>query len=228
MEKLDCKVSNHSPVWGVTEFLFWKLAPKKWGGGVPYGRHFKDGWIKHNHSQITSAANTYHLPDALLAGVCWIEVGGDPTIVDTLAFEVRVIDWAGPEWIDEHFTVSYPPEKTSFGAVSMQLRTAARTLGLDEKKMDASQLRELANCLQQDVFNIQLVAKHLYQLAERDNFQSSLPYLTEEQIRVIGARYNRGVALSLEEIKKDTSYGDFIIKNWLYFSRLLLPSWETS
>ncbi len=32
MEKLECNASNHSPVWGVTEFIFWKLAPKKWGG----------------------------------------------------------------------------------------------------------------------------------------------------------------------------------------------------
>lgn len=28
MNNLDCNASNHSPVWGVTEFLFWKLAPK--------------------------------------------------------------------------------------------------------------------------------------------------------------------------------------------------------
>lgn len=92
--------------------------------------------------------------------------------------------------------------------------------------MDVSQLRELANCLQHDVFNIQLVAKHLYQLAEKDNFQSSLPHLTKEQIRIVGARYNRGISLALEEIKKDTSYGDFIVKNWLHFSALLLSTWE--
>lgn len=131
----------------------------------------------------------------------------------------------GSSRMDEHLTMTSPPEKTSFGAVSMQLRTAARTLGLD-KKMDASELRELANCLQRDVFNIKLVAKYLYQLAERDNFQQSLPNLSEEQIRVIGARYNRGVALPLEEIRNDTSYGDFIVKNWHHFSILLMPAWE--
>lgn len=111
MECPDCNVSNHSPVWGVTEFLFWKLLPKKWGGGVPYGRYFKDGWVKHNRLQIISSANAWHLPEALLAGVCWIEVGGDPAIVDTLAFEVRAIDWPGTEWFDESFTVTSPPEK---------------------------------------------------------------------------------------------------------------------
>ncbi|HEB0477989.1 TPA: hypothetical protein RYE97_004606 [Escherichia coli] len=222
MNNLDCNASNHSPVWGVTEFLFWKLAPKKWGGGVPFGRYFKDSWVKHNHLLITSAANTYNLPAPLLAGVCWIEVGGDPSIVDMLAFDARTIDWSGPEWIDEHITITSRPEKTSFGAVSMQLRTAARTLGLDESKMDTSQLRELANCLQHDIFNIQLVARHIYQLAERDEFQSSLPHLTKEQIRIIGARYNRGMSLTLEKIKEDTSYGNFIVNNWLHFSNLLI------
>lgn len=80
MKNLDCNASNHSPVWGVTEFLFWKLAPKKWGEGVPYGRYFKDRWVKHNHLLITSAANTYNLPAPLLAGVCWIEVGESPVL----------------------------------------------------------------------------------------------------------------------------------------------------
>lgn len=88
--------------------------------------------------------------------------------------------------------------------------------------MDTSQLRELANCLQNDIFNIQLVARHLSQLAERDGFQSSLPHLTEEQIRIIGARYNRGMSLTLEKIKEDTSYGNFIVNNWLHFSNLLI------
>ncbi|MBK0800491.1 hypothetical protein I8742_04460 [Escherichia coli] len=228
MEKLECNASNHSPVWGVTEFIFWKLAPKKWGGGVAFGRYFKDGWVKHNCLLINAAANAWHLPAPLLAGVCWIEVGGDPQIIDTLAFEFRAMSWSGPEWVDEHITIASKPEKTSFGAVSMQLRTAARTLGLDETKMDNSQLRELANCLQHDVFNIQLAARHLYQLAEKDGFQVSLPHLTKEQIRIIGARYNRGVSLSLEKIKEDTSYGDFIINNWLHFSSLLITTWTSS
>ncbi len=56
MNNLDCNASNHSPVWGVTEFLFWKLAPKKWGGGVPFGRYFKDDWVKHNHLLIPLTA----------------------------------------------------------------------------------------------------------------------------------------------------------------------------
>ncbi|MFP1590821.1 hypothetical protein ACLB1M_04960 [Escherichia coli] len=49
------------------------------------------------------------------------------------------------------------PEKTSFGAVSMQLLNAARTLGLDESKNGCPFVLTV-NCLQHHIFNIQLVA----------------------------------------------------------------------
>jgi hypothetical protein len=157
----------------------------------------------------------------LLAGIYWIDIRIDPNFIDRVAFEVRDFDWSGSHWIDKHLTLTSPPTKTSFGAVSMQLRTAAETLGLDSNKMGTSQLRELAICLQKDIFNIDIVGKHLLQLIKRDGFQSDLPNLSQEQIKIVGARYNRGIGLSIEKIKKDTSYGDFIIKFWPRFVRLL-------
>lgn len=42
-----------------------------------------------------------------------------------------------------------------------------------------------------------------------------------EHVRIVGARYNRGLGLSLEAIRKNTSYGDFIVKRWAYFAGLL-------
>jgi hypothetical protein len=42
-----------------------------------------------------------------------------------------------------------------------------------------------------------------------------------EQVRIVGARYNRGIGLPLDDIKKNTSYGDFIVKFWPRFTRLL-------
>jgi len=104
----------------------------------------------------------------------------------------------------------------------MQLRTAAETMGLDIKKMSASQMRKLANCLQTDVFNIDIVGKHLLQIVKRDGFQGALPNFSEEQIKIIGARYNRGVGLSIDKIKQDTSYGDFILKFWSRLRMLLI------
>ena len=57
-------------------------------------------------------------------------------------------------------------------------------------------------------------SSRLRQLAVHDGFQASLPNPSMEEVRVIGARYNRGMGLALEQIKKNTSYGDFIVKIW--------------
>lgn len=137
----ECKGSNNSPVWGLVNFLRWKGLPNNLGGGRSYGRKFKDAWVRHNKTQIKLMAMTYQFPPELLAGVCWIEVGGDPNFSDRLGFEVRAFGWSGPPIIDK-LTITDPPAKTSFGSVSIQLRTAARTLGLNPDDMSTSQLRD--------------------------------------------------------------------------------------
>lgn len=220
MAELVCVESNDSPVWGAVDVAIWKLAPEKFGGGIPNIQKFKDGWVKHNKATIIASAKDYALPQEFLAGVCWIEVGGDPNFIDTVAFGVRAFDWSGPEWVDTHLTMTNSPEKTSFGAVSMQLRTAAQTMGLNPGKMSTIELYELANCLQKDVFNIKLVARHLRQLVDHDDIKSSTTISTE-QMRIAGARYNRGIGLSLEQIKENTSYGNFIVNNISRFIGLL-------
>ncbi len=101
------------------------------------------------------------MPPELLAGVCWIEVGGDPNFIDRVAFEVRSFDWSGPDWVDRNLTITNNPVKTSFGPVSIQLRTAAQAMRLNPSEMSTAQLRSLASCLQKDVFNIEIVARHL-------------------------------------------------------------------
>ncbi len=200
------------------DLFFWKLVPSRFGGGKEYIQKFKDAWVRHNRNRIQVAATQNKLPVELLAGVCWIEVGGDPNIIDRVAFEVRSFDWSGPPFVDKDLTITKNPSKTSFGSVSIQLRTAAQTLGMDPSEMSSAQLSGLANCLQRDVFNIDTVASHLRQLADHDGFSSPL---TREQVRIIGARYNRGIGLTLDQIKKNTSYGNFIINHWQRFSRLI-------
>jgi len=212
---------DNAPTWGLTDLLRWKLVPERWGGGIAYIQQFKDLWVRHNKAFISDTARRYELPPELVAGVCWIEVAGDPSFIDRVAFEVRAFDWCGPDWVDQNMTVTNNPAKTSFGAVSMQLRTAAQTLGMDASKMSASELRDLARSLQTDVFNIEVAARHLRQLAEHDGFQGNLPNLSMDEIRVIGARYNRGVGLSLEQIQQNTSYGDFIVKIWARLQGLM-------
>ena len=170
---------------------------------------------------IRAASNAHKFPPELLAGVCWIEAGGDPMAIDRVAFEVRPFDWIGPDWVDRNMTLTKPPPQTSFGAVSMQLRTAAQTIGLDPAAMTSDQWRSLANCLENDVFNIQTAAKHLRQLIAKDGLQTQPPELDMEAVRVVGARYNRGMGLSLAQIRKTTSYGNFIVKFWSRFAALM-------
>ena len=36
--------------YGRDRISFLEISAKKWGGGVPFGRYFKDDWVlKHNH-----------------------------------------------------------------------------------------------------------------------------------------------------------------------------------
>jgi len=221
MTDFSCKESNNSPTWGLVDLFAWKLLPERFGGGIGYIQRFKDAWIQHNKAQIMAAAAQYKMPPELLAGVCWIEVGGDPNFIDRVAFEVRSFDWSGPEWVDKNLTITKNLTKTSFGSVSIQLRTAAETLGLDSSAMSTIQQRNLAACLQKDIFNIQIVAQHLRKLIDHDGLQKSPPLLDMDQVRIVGARYNRGIGLSLEDIKKNMSYGNFIVKFWPRFTNLL-------
>ena len=103
----------------------------------------------------------------------------------------------------------------------MQLRTAAHTLGINPDELTTEQSRGLARCLTKDVFNLRVVALHLRQLIDHDGLQDSPPLLSTEAIKVVGARYNRGMGLSLEAIRKNTSYGDFIVKFWPRFEKLV-------
>lgn len=201
--------------------LRWKAWPERLGGGRAFIQQWKDAWVRHNYSQIRAVALRYGLPADVLAGVCWIEVGGDPMLIDRVAFEVRTFDWSGPEWVDRHLTVTHPPGRTSFGAVSIQLRTAAQTLGMNPQTTTQEQLRALATCLEQDVFNIEVVGRHLRQLIDHDGLQSVRPELSVEAVRVLGARYNRGSNLSLKQVSTNTSYGDFIVRNRSRFAALL-------
>lgn len=221
MADISCKESNNSPTWGWVDLIAWKVVPQRLGGGRAYIQKFKDAWVHHNNLFIKTSAARYTLPPELLAGVCWIEVGGDPNFIDHAAFEIRSFDWSGSPWVDKNLTVSSNPAKTSFGSVSIQLRTAAQTLGINPSEMSTTQLRGLASCLQRDIFNIDVAARHLRQLIDHDGLQKGLPLLTMDQVRIVGARYNRGIGLSLDEIKKNTSYGDFIVKFWPRFTGLL-------
>jgi len=221
MTTFSCQESNQSPSWSTFDIFLWKAIPSRFGGGIGHIQRFKDAWVQHNKALIKSAAKKYGFPPELLAGICWVEVGGDPEFIDRIAFEVRAFFWSSSDWVNRNITITHPPERTSFGAVSMQLRTAANTLGIQADQLSIDELSQLASCLQQDVFNIDLAARHVRQIIDHDKLQKDQPELAMEHVRIVGARYNRGLGLSLEAIRKNTSYGDFIVKRWAYFAGLL-------
>jgi hypothetical protein len=93
-----------------------------------------------------------------------------------------------------------PPGSTSVGAVSIQMRNAARELGLSVEEMPFSDQVDMLNCLNTDVFNLTVVAKHLRSLVLHDYPGTQTANLTDEQFIAAGARYNRGTARSLADI----------------------------
>jgi hypothetical protein len=219
MATFSCPDASKAPVWSSAEFARWKMLPERFGGGWAFIRAFKDGWIRFNRFRIRSAAAAHSIQEELLGGTAWIEVGGDPAFIDQVAFRVRRAAGSGPEWIERHLTK--PALETSFGPVSMQLRTAAETMGLDPQSLTGDELEVLGRCLERDVFNLDVVAMHLHQLARFDDPKCNTLELTEDQIRLVGARYNRGKRPTLAQIKKNTSYGDVIVKIWKRIGLLL-------
>ena len=55
----------------------------------------------------------------------------------------------------------------------------------------------------------------------QDGLQTQPPDLDMEAVRMVGARYNRGMGLSVAQIRKNTSYGNFIVKFWSRFAALM-------
>jgi hypothetical protein len=86
-----------------------------------------------------------------LAGIAWNEVGGTPDFFDHVAFPIRSFDWSGPAVLDRNLTITKDPDRTSFGSVSVQLRVAAETLGLDIRRLGFIEKEKLAQALSNDI-----------------------------------------------------------------------------
>jgi len=202
--------------WGAWNVVKWKILPSWLGGDKNILRKYKDAWVISHSSTIRNQANINNIQLVLLAGACWIEVGGDPDWIDSVAYSIRSFDHrAGP--LLEPLAITKKPGLTSMGDVSIQLRRAAEAANLDFSKINSQQKEEIIKCLSDEDVNIAFVARHLSQLKEVDK----VCFLPDEEIRILGARYNRGPNLSLDQIKINTSYGDFILRNKAHILELL-------
>lgn len=200
MNEMDGKFCNpqgrNFQRWDMTDVSIWKLHPDDaenyWG--QPYLYLYKDSFIKFHKKLIFTYAQQAKIPALLLASVAWQEAGGKP---DDLKPQVLLFR----QLIDYFHKNNDYSNKVSIGVVAMQIRVVAETLGIDPRTLPTTQQLQISQCLQTDNFNLKIVAMHLYNLIKHDYPNADTLNLTDEQLILVGARYNRGV-----ERKKD----DFI------------------
>ncbi|MFG1174579.1 hypothetical protein AAFN90_13500 [Erwiniaceae bacterium CAU 1747] len=163
--------------------------------GAYYLWAYKAAFLQYNRERIIRYARQEKVPLLLLAGTVVNEVGGKPDRGKYLIYLKRLfLD-------DVKNGNNRQSNATSFGAVAMQLRAAAETLGIDPATLTTTEQLQLAGCLMDDSFNIQLAARHLRDLILFDNPQlADTSHLTEEQFIVAAARYNRGTQRARSDI----------------------------
>lgn len=175
-------------------------------------RDYKDQWVHANRHIIKAAAKEFDIPDWVLAGTAWQEVGGEPPLTDKLS---RLLGETG---------IRGKPEKASFGPVAIQIGRAAEELCYDPQALSETQTQAIIESLEDPQENILIVAQHLERAKNVDAPGKPAEMLTDDDIRIIGARYNRGIELSLHAILnlgQKTSYGDNIVKKKDWMKKLL-------
>ncbi len=111
-------VDQNVKEWTTVDILRWK-APKV--GDPNYIHEFKSQWVRGYREVIKAAARQFDLPELLVGGVAYAEVGGDPLWIDDVAYAVRSFDHLADPVL-EPLTITGQPERTSFGNVSTQVR----------------------------------------------------------------------------------------------------------
>ena len=225
--------NSNYPKWSSWDVFKWQALSEKFGGGRAYLTAYKDGWVVYNKNRIVEIAKQEKIPPALLASVAWAEVGGKPDGTKKPVFFERSLQ----TWFNQRGGApgiyDKPPGGTSVGAVSIQMRNAARELGLSIEEMSFSDQVAMLNCLNTDVFNLTVVAKHLRGLVLHDYPSAGTAHLTDEQFIAAGARYNRGTTRPLADItnsiklppgargREYSEYGRRMIEHREHVSRLL-------
>jgi hypothetical protein len=107
-------------------------------------------------------------------------------------------------------------------------------MGININKLDFDHQIQLLRCLETDAFNLMVVAKHLYDLIKYDFPDADSENLTDDQIAVVGSRYNRGTERKLHdfissltaapgtETREYTEYGRAILRRRNRIRALLL------
>jgi hypothetical protein len=171
---------------------------------------------------IKSSASRFNIPAVLVAGTLYNEVGGSDLIKPYVHLLRELL--SGAEAAD----------RTSLGPTSLQPRRALQALGYDPAKVDHAVKRDVVQSLIENrAFAIFVTAKHLSDL--RDLFYPSqvADDLSDDELIMLGTRYNQGPDVSNETVRKDTSYGRTIIGRKAVLAKLLTdtpvaePDWKS-
>ncbi len=222
-------VSNIGPVeWGVEDVAASKVQELVFNSN-DYLFGFKDRWVRKYSQQLRAAAHKYNIPSLLIAGVGWSEVGGQPDYwFDDTVFALRYIsEMDGVSRIVNSRVGNFVkdlvnqiplvnrvlgiPEATSFGQVQIQIRRAAQELGYNPDNLTDSQMASIIVFLKNTKINIELVAKHLASLRKIDFPKNTSSHMSDDELKVVATRYNRGPDITLEQVLENTSYGDNIL-----------------
>lgn len=115
-----------------------------------------------------------------------------------MIYNVRSLVWEKSDWIDENIEQIRDPALTSFGDVSIQLRRAFEMFGYENPSL--YQQTQTVKSLKNRIECIYLAAKHLSDLRDVGFKGKSAAQLTDEDIRIIATRYNRGPLMKKKKI----------------------------
>jgi len=205
------------PKWTTWQMISGRATPNwKWlhtHGGMQQIWAYKRAWVSYNKLRILYSANLQQIPPDLLGCVAYNEAGGKaPYIKHHFALPLR-----------QYVPGTGDPMATSEGAIKIQLRNALSAMGYKGAPLTREQQGELTDCLETDVFNIDVVAKFLRQTILRDYPTANTRRLTDEQFMVAGIRYNRGTARSIKDLKDSmASPKDTLKREWSSYGRSMM------
>ncbi|MFF7245220.1 RHS repeat-associated core domain-containing protein [Embleya sp. NPDC008237] len=146
---------------------------------------FRLQWIRYYNDEIATVAYDLGIPEEVLAGVAFMEVGGPSDMVDSAAYAERSINpfpGSGP--------LTKPAQETSFGPLSTQLVVAADVLGYTGS-LDGDQIRLLKGTLQDPRGAIRIAGMYLAQLNHDSTGMSPDEMNTQDKMNLI-SMYNGG------------------------------------
>ncbi|MCX5607390.1 MULTISPECIES: hypothetical protein [unclassified Streptomyces] len=153
-------------------------------------------WISHNKAILRAAAQRSGLPEELVAGIAWKEIGGQYGIIDDGVDTARGLadTFLSPITPENLFSrAGGAPDETSFGPIAIQVRRGAEVLGYDPAHLTGDQRDLVEESLQDPKQNAFIAAGFLAQIkAEAGYGDVPADQLTDAQMREIAARYNGG------------------------------------